>query len=88
VTNNGGGFICVADWMHRVIAGPSAASVPQAGLDTQARAGSLAQKIVNAIVKDGVDPDQDLLYNPLNWNFANNTGLPADFNCSTPEFLS
>ncbi|KAL5522967.1 hypothetical protein ACEPAF_1234 [Sanghuangporus sanghuang] len=78
VTNNGGGFICIAHWLHRIIAGPKNTTVPQAGLDTKARAGPLAQLIVKRITQ-GADPNDFLLYNPLNWNFANNTPFPANF---------
>ncbi|KAI5120057.1 hypothetical protein M0805_007808 [Coniferiporia weirii] len=78
VTNNGGGFICIAHWLHRIIAGPKNTTVPQAGLFTKARAGPLAQLIVQRIV-EGADPSDDLMYNPLNWRFANNTPFPADF---------
>ncbi|TFY69582.1 hypothetical protein EVG20_g3099 [Dentipellis fragilis] len=78
VTNNGGGFICAAHWLHRIIVGPKSTSVPQAGLDTKTRAGPLAQLIVEAIVK-GADPDSLLMYNPDQWRFANNTPFPASF---------
>lgn len=60
------------------IAGPKDTTVPQAGLDTKARAGPLAQLIVKRIVQ-GADPNNFLLYNPLNWQFANNTPFPANF---------
>ncbi|EEB95045.1 hypothetical protein MPER_06047, partial [Moniliophthora perniciosa FA553] len=50
VSNNGGGFICVAHWLHRIIAGPKDTTVPQAGLDTKARNPPLAREIVNAII--------------------------------------
>ncbi|CAL1699095.1 unnamed protein product [Somion occarium] len=76
VSNNGGGFICLAHWLHRIIAGPKKTTVPQAGLDTTTRAGPLAQLIVKTIIADptGVDPADFLLYNPLNWAFPNKTG--------------
>jgi hypothetical protein len=64
VTNNGGGFICIAHWLHRIIAGPKATTVPQAGLDTEIRAGPLAQKIVAVLATTNVDPDENTLYNP------------------------
>ncbi|CDO71106.1 hypothetical protein BN946_scf184844.g110 [Trametes cinnabarina] len=84
VSNNGGGFICTAHWLHRIIAGPKATTEPNAGLDTEARAGPLAQLIVKQIIA-GADPDVLLLYNPLNfWRFANNTPFPADFNWLDP----
>lgn len=32
------------------------------------------------IVEDGLDPGDNLLYNPVGWAFANNTPFSADFN--------
>ncbi|KAF9009968.1 hypothetical protein BDQ17DRAFT_1234948 [Cyathus striatus] len=72
VSNNGGGFICAAHWLHRIIAGPKDTTVPQAGLDTAARDGPLAQLIVKQIVNADVDPENQLLYNPLQWRNASN----------------
>ncbi|OSD05135.1 hypothetical protein PYCCODRAFT_1432889 [Trametes coccinea BRFM310] len=83
VSNNGGGFICVAHWLHRIIAGPKPTTEPNAGLDTEARAGPLAQLIVKQIVA-GADPDNLLMYNPLQWRFANNTPFAADFDWLDP----
>ena len=48
-------------------------------MDTKARAGPLAQLIVDRII-EGADPDVSLWYNPQFWNFPNNTAMPADFN--------
>ena len=78
ITNNGGGYVCIAHWLHRIIAGPKNTTVPQAGLYTETRAQPLAQAITAAIA-NGADPDLDLLYNPLNWAFANNTLFPAEY---------
>ncbi|RDB28060.1 Peptidase S41 family protein ustP [Hypsizygus marmoreus] len=78
VTNNGGGFICAAHWLHRIIIGPKSTTVPQAGLDTEARNGPLAQLIVKQIINFGLDPDLQLLYNPLQWNDANNQQFSAN----------
>ncbi|KAI3618701.1 hypothetical protein WG66_016461 [Moniliophthora roreri] len=96
VTNNGGGYICVAhvsklqfllrrsafkfdmQWLHRIIIGPKSTTEPQAGLDTAVRAGPLARMIVTKIV-EGADPEDLLLYNPVQWTnashvtFANGT---------------
>uniref|UniRef100_A0A0W0FH16 Uncharacterized protein n=1 Tax=Moniliophthora roreri TaxID=221103 RepID=A0A0W0FH16_MONRR len=78
VTNNGGGYICVAHWLHRIIIGPKSTTEPQAGLDTAVRAGPLARMIVTKIV-EGADPEDLLLYNPVQWTnashvtFANGT---------------
>ncbi|KAJ8084971.1 hypothetical protein PM082_003748 [Marasmius tenuissimus] len=66
VTNNGGGYICIAHWLHRIIVGPKSTSEPQAGLDSAARAGPLAQLIVKRIAEGG-DPQEYLEYNPVQW---------------------
>ncbi|TDL26162.1 hypothetical protein BD410DRAFT_716722 [Rickenella mellea] len=79
VTNNGGGGICTAEWLHRIIAGPKQTTVPQAGFNTKTRAGPLARMIVQKI-SEGADPGDNLMYNPLNYKFANNTPFPAEFN--------
>ncbi|RDX51766.1 hypothetical protein OH76DRAFT_1346545 [Lentinus brumalis] len=78
VSNNGGGYICVAHWLHRIIVGPKDTSDPQAGLDTETRAGPLAQLIAKAAVS-GKDPNGLLLYNSISWSFANNTYMPAGY---------
>ncbi|KAG7095399.1 hypothetical protein E1B28_006152 [Marasmius oreades] len=84
VTNNGGGFICVAHWLHRIIAGPKDTTVPQAGLDTKARNPPLARAIVNEIVVNNRDPQLQLLYNPLQWNNASNQPFGAKENWLIP----
>ncbi|KAF5324377.1 hypothetical protein D9619_011355 [Psilocybe cf. subviscida] len=71
VSNNGGGFICAAHWLHRIIAGPKSTTVPQAGLDTKCRAGPLAQLIVDQIANHNADPNERLLFNPTNLANAN-----------------
>ena len=78
VTNNGGGFVYIAHWLHRIIAGAKDTTEPQAGLYTEARAQPLAQAITAAIAK-GADPNHRLLYNPLNWVYANNTNFPEKY---------
>ncbi|KJA25540.1 hypothetical protein HYPSUDRAFT_64718 [Hypholoma sublateritium FD-334 SS-4] len=84
VTNNGGGFICAAQWLHRIIAGPKSTTVPQAGFDTTARAGPLAQLIVQSVVTNSTDPSQNLLYNPVNWRDASNNFFAVDNNWLEP----
>ncbi|KAG6886018.1 hypothetical protein C0993_006134 [Termitomyces sp. T159_Od127] len=69
VTNNGGGYICIAHWLHRIIIGPKYTTEPQAGLDTTIRAGPLAQSITKKI-SEGGDPDELLYYNPIQWTNA------------------
>lgn len=68
-------FICpsvVCAYLATKIIGPKATTEPQAGLDTTIRAGPLAQLIVQRIVKDGMDPEEKLLYNPTRWRNATN----------------
>ncbi|KAF9263255.1 hypothetical protein L218DRAFT_902191 [Marasmius fiardii PR-910] len=78
VSNNGGGYICIAHWLHRIIIGPKSTTEPQAGLDSATRAGPLAQLIVQKIAAGG-DPEELLEYNPIQWSnashikFANRT---------------
>ena len=78
ITNNGGGYVCIAHWLHRIIAGARETTEPQAGLYTETRAQPLARAITAAI-SNGADPNFNLLYNPLNWAFANNTPFPAKY---------
>jgi hypothetical protein len=58
--------------------------VPQAGLNTTARAGPLAQQIVQQIVTNNFDPSLQLLYNPLQWRDANDNFFAADVNWLVP----
>ncbi|TRM58929.1 hypothetical protein BD626DRAFT_510149 [Schizophyllum amplum] len=71
VYNNGGGYICAAHWLHRIIAGPKSTTEPQAGLNTTTRAQPLARAIVESII-NGSDPNNNLLYNPINWRALDN----------------
>ncbi|KAJ2913132.1 hypothetical protein MD484_g7281, partial [Candolleomyces efflorescens] len=86
VTNNGGGYICIAHWLHRIIIGPKDTTVPQAGLDTTTRAGPLAQLIAKNIAV-GHDPDGLLLYNPTQWTNASNQPMPTDGSWLQPRPL-
>ncbi|PPQ63478.1 hypothetical protein CVT24_005135 [Panaeolus cyanescens] len=83
VTNNGGGYICIAHWLHRIIVGPSETTVPQAGLDSVIRAGPLAQLIVKSIAQ-GMDPLELLSYNPKQWTNATHHQFPAAANWIKP----
>ncbi|KIY68655.1 hypothetical protein CYLTODRAFT_489574 [Cylindrobasidium torrendii FP15055 ss-10] len=90
VTNNGGGYVCFAHALHRLISGPKASTVPNAGLNTTARAHELAQSIVEAIIADpqGVDPDVNLLYNPRQWvDIDDNLPYDADENWLIPPVV-
>ncbi|KAJ6625541.1 hypothetical protein B0H10DRAFT_1782971 [Mycena sp. CBHHK59/15] len=83
VTNNGGGYICIAHWLHRIIIGPKNTTEPQAGLDTCTRAGPLAQLIVDKI-NEGADSGALLLYHPSQWKNSSNIPYSADTNWLRP----
>jgi len=87
VTNNGGGFVCIAHWLHRLLAGPGPATEPQAGFDTKARYSPLASKMTQSIA-DGSTLRSNfefLLYDPANWKFSNSSAnFPPDYNWLEP----
>ena len=85
VTNNGGGYICVATWLHRLLVGPSPATEPQAGFDTKVRYSPLVSKIVQWIADGNAAKRDYLLYDPVAWKFANSTvSFPANYNWLEP----
>ncbi|KAM5543490.1 hypothetical protein V8D89_002741 [Ganoderma adspersum] len=86
ISNNGGGYICVAHWLHRIIAGPKSTTEPQAGLDTETRAGPLAQLVVQTVAQNSsIDPQELLLYNSVSWEFAGNySKMPAGYDWLQP----
>lgn len=70
------------------IVGPKASTIPQAGLDTETRAGPLAQAIVGKILA-GADPENQLLYNPAGWAYPNGTYFNATYDwLAKPRSLS
>ena len=78
VTNNEGGYVCHAQWLHRIITGAKNTAEPQAGLYSKTRAQPLAQAITAAIAS-GADPENELIYNPSNYIFTNNTPFPEKY---------
>ncbi|KAJ7217955.1 hypothetical protein GGX14DRAFT_439051 [Mycena pura] len=83
VTNNGGGYICIAHWLHRILIGPKNTTEPQAGLDTCTRAGTLAQLIVEKI-NEGGDPGALLSYNPVQWKNSSNIPYAVEYHWLRP----
>ncbi|KAH8102308.1 hypothetical protein BXZ70DRAFT_68187 [Cristinia sonorae] len=79
VTNNGGGFICMAQWLYRIIAGPKTETNRAGTWPTVFRAGDLAQAIVKTVSRDGYDPGADLFYNPQRWAYSNTTTFAPNF---------
>ncbi|KDN37129.1 hypothetical protein RSAG8_10338, partial [Rhizoctonia solani AG-8 WAC10335] len=84
VTNNGGGAICVASFLHRVLAGPQPGLDAQPGLDGSVRAQDLPQKMVAKIVAGGLPEDDTSYYNPPNYKGTNGTEFAANFNWLDP----
>ena len=66
------------------LVGPKSTTFPEAGLDTFARAGPLAQQITQTIITQNKDPNNYLLYNPRSWQWANGTHFPANYNWLQP----
>ncbi|KAF9451943.1 hypothetical protein P691DRAFT_284919 [Macrolepiota fuliginosa MF-IS2] len=69
VTNNFGGFVCVAQFLHRLLFGETDLTYPQAGLDTALRASDIAQQVVKNL--PGNDPDNQIIYNQEWYNATN-----------------
>ncbi|KIJ47498.1 hypothetical protein M422DRAFT_248919, partial [Sphaerobolus stellatus SS14] len=81
VTNNGGGFVCLGQWLHKFLAGSKL--VPSPGFQSSTRGNPLAQKIVASDIARGLTPNQ-AFYAPANWAFLNSTPHPDNFNYITP----
>ncbi|QRW11559.1 peptidase family S41 protein [Ceratobasidium sp. AG-Ba] len=86
LTNNLGGSVCLAAWLHRILAGPQPGIGTQPGLDGSVRAQELPQKIVTKIVANHtrVDPYNRLLYNPLQWKDTNGKRFSPTLNWLNP----
>ncbi|KAF5325046.1 hypothetical protein D9619_009605 [Psilocybe cf. subviscida] len=82
LTNNGGGFVCLGQFLHQYLAG---SKIGYPGFQTTQRANPLAQKIVAAHVALG-NNDIELFYSPSNWAGLNDNILPANFNYNNPSF--
>ncbi|KAB5588032.1 Peptidase family s41 domain containing protein [Ceratobasidium theobromae] len=86
LSNNEGGTICLAEWLHRVLAGPQDGLDHQAGFDGSIRAQNLPQKIVAKLLTS--DPESDAAvaswYNPSHWNSTKGQEFPANFNWLDP----
>ncbi|KAF9011868.1 hypothetical protein BDQ17DRAFT_793629 [Cyathus striatus] len=81
LTNNGGGFVCLGQFLHQYLAG---AKFGYPGFQSTNRANPLAQKIVAADIALGLDASISF-YTPDNWAFLNDTIMPLDFNYINPS---
>ncbi|CUA71803.1 Glucan 1,4-alpha-maltotetraohydrolase [Rhizoctonia solani] len=85
VTNNGGGFVCLASWLHRVLAGPEPGLDFQPGMNSSVRAQQLPKKIVETIVGLNLTEFPGFLYNPSSWKDIKNKTFPSNYNWLTPS---
>ncbi|KAI0089698.1 hypothetical protein BDY19DRAFT_889505 [Irpex rosettiformis] len=76
LTNNGGGFVCLGQFLHQYLAGT--------GFQSTNRANPLAQKIVAADIALGLNNNL-VFYTADNFAFLNNTQMPASHNYITPS---
>ncbi|KAF8579062.1 hypothetical protein K439DRAFT_1360350 [Ramaria rubella] len=82
LTNNGGGFICLALWLHKFLAGT--ALVDSGGFQSSSRANPLAQMILKADIARNISPDE-AFYAPGNWASLNNQPFTANFDYNDPS---
>ncbi|KAJ7855118.1 hypothetical protein B0H14DRAFT_2754840 [Mycena olivaceomarginata] len=81
LTNNGGGFVCLGQFLHQYLAGTR---IGYPGFQSTARGNALARKIVASDIELGLD-DTFSFYTADNWAFLNGTQMPADYNYMTPD---
>ncbi|KAJ7151448.1 hypothetical protein C8R43DRAFT_1005222 [Mycena crocata] len=81
VTNNGGGFVCLGQFLHQYLVGTN---FGYPGFQSTARANPLARKIVASDIELGLNGFFSF-YTADNWAFFNGTEMPADYNYMTPD---
>ncbi|KAJ7704365.1 hypothetical protein B0H17DRAFT_1039415 [Mycena rosella] len=81
LSNNGGGFVCLGQFLHQYLAGTN---FGYPGFQSSARANPLAQKIVASDIELGLNA-QFSFYTADNWAFLNGTQMLADYNYMTPD---
>ncbi|KAI0672323.1 hypothetical protein C8Q78DRAFT_1077857 [Trametes maxima] len=84
LTNNGGGFVCLGQFLHEFLTGSkSLGNFPNPGFQSTSRANPLAQKIVASDIELGVT-SAIAFYPAGNWAFLNNTQRPETDNYNQP----
>jgi len=81
LSNNGGGFICLGQFLHSFLAGTN---FGYPGFQSTARANPLARKIVASDIELGLNASFSF-YTADNWAFLDGKLMPADFNYMTPD---
>ncbi|THU97635.1 hypothetical protein K435DRAFT_753812 [Dendrothele bispora CBS 962.96] len=80
LTNNGGGFVCLGQFLFQYLAG---AKIGYPGFVSTNRANPLAQKIVAADIARGLNSTLTF-YSPDNWAALNDTLFPENFDYIDP----
>lgn len=85
LTNNGGGFVCLGQFLHAFLVGKkSLGNFQNPGFQSTMRANPLAQKILASDIALGLD-DNFSFYTPDNWAFLNDTEMPLTHNFMAPS---
>ncbi|OBZ76716.1 hypothetical protein A0H81_03224 [Grifola frondosa] len=84
LSNNGGGFVCLGQFLHEYLAG---SRIGNPGFQSTSRANPLAQKILKADIARNVSFEV-AFYPSQNWAFLNNTEMPASFDYNDPDVTS
>ncbi|EIN14491.1 hypothetical protein PUNSTDRAFT_140772 [Punctularia strigosozonata HHB-11173 SS5] len=80
LSNNGGGFVCLGQFLHQFLAG---SRIGYPGFQTTNRANTLAKKVVRANIALNLS-EIGTFYNPVNWAFLNDTEFPPTHNYIDP----
>ncbi|KAH9012207.1 hypothetical protein EDB84DRAFT_1645112 [Lactarius hengduanensis] len=80
VTNNGGGYVCLGQFLHQFLSGTGAGF---SEYQSTSRANPLAQKIVKEKVELGINGTTGF-YASHNWRFINGTRMPVAYNYNDP----
>ncbi|OCH94582.1 hypothetical protein OBBRIDRAFT_100132 [Obba rivulosa] len=84
LSNNGGGFVCLGQFLHEYLAG---SKIGNPGFQSTNRANPLAQKIVENVIAKGITSNFSF-YAPDNWASLDNVMLPNTFNYDQPPVTS
>ncbi|KAF8579069.1 hypothetical protein K439DRAFT_1638297 [Ramaria rubella] len=82
LTNNGGGFVCLGQWLHKFLVGT--ALVANGGFQSSSRANPLAQTVLKGDIARNISTNA-AFYPSANWNSLNNTPFPAAFDYNDPS---
>ncbi|TBU42204.1 hypothetical protein BD309DRAFT_201633 [Dichomitus squalens] len=84
LTNNGGGFVCLGQFLHAFLTGSkSLGNFQNPGFQSTLRANPLAQKIVASDIALGLNASFSF-YTPDNYDFLNDTQMPLTDNFVNP----